>query len=126
MGVNLKATLPGLLTERGMTQAELAEKTGITRTDINAFARGRTEAGRDRLARIADALEVSLVDLGAAEEEDDTPVRASILGRLEELAATVADVLENQEMGLRLLAEIREALDSGGEAGQGRPTRRRR
>jgi transcriptional regulator with XRE-family HTH domain len=65
MGVNVSATLPALLQERGLTQEQLAKITGIRRTDINALARGRLDAGPRRLAALADALDVTVFDLGA-------------------------------------------------------------
>jgi len=65
MGVNLRATLPAILKARRMTQDELAEKTGIRRTDINALANGRIEAGTGRLSKIAAALEISPAELAA-------------------------------------------------------------
>lgn len=126
MGLNVSGVLPSLRLERGLTQEQLGAKARISRTDIVAFESGAKTVGDVRLRRLADALEVSLVDLGAAEEEDDTPARQSILGRLEELAEAVAEVLENQEAGLLLLAEIRAAIDSGGATGRGHPTRRPR
>ncbi len=89
MGVNLADTLPRLLRARGLTQEELADATGITRTDINALARGRIEAGPTRLRRIAEALDVSALDLGAPEataSEEAATLRES----LEELAEMVA------------------------------------
>lgn len=84
MGVNLSATLPPLLEARGMTQAELAIRTGIRRTDINALVNGRVEAGPSRLQRIAAALEVSELELGASEQANGDG-----LSRLEALEAQV-------------------------------------
>jgi transcriptional regulator with XRE-family HTH domain len=59
MGVDLSATLPDLLARKGWTQERLADETGIRRTDINRLANGKIPAGRDRLSRIAAALDVS-------------------------------------------------------------------
>lgn len=89
MGVDLSATLPALLAQKNWTQDKLADATGIRRTDINALARGRLSAGPGRLTRIADALGVSVLELGApaslADEQGET-----LLGHLEELAELVA------------------------------------
>lgn len=126
MGVNVSTTLRALRLERGLTQEQLGEKARISRTDIVAMEGGTKTVGLARLQRLAEALEVSLVDLGGDEDSDVTPTRVSILDRLQELAETVAEVLENQEAGLLLLAEIRAAIDSDGASGRGHPTRRPR
>jgi transcriptional regulator with XRE-family HTH domain len=83
-----------LLAERGMTQDDLAEKTGIRRPDVNGLARGRIKAGPDRLRRIAEALEVSVVELGAPLAEAD-PRSQTILDRQVELAGDVAQLAES-------------------------------
>jgi transcriptional regulator with XRE-family HTH domain len=86
MGVNLAGTLPALLRARGWTQEQLADATGIRRTDVNALAKGRIEAGPARLSRIAAALEVSVLELGAPIEQADAKGTA-LLDRLEALEA---------------------------------------
>lgn len=84
MGVNLQATLPILLKKKRWTQQRLADATGITRNDINAFANGRLEAGGERLERIAAALEVSVLELGAPLAEADE-AGVTLIDRLEAL-----------------------------------------
>lgn len=97
MGVDLSGTLPLLLRARGMTQERLADLTGIRRTDINALCNGRIKAGPKRLQLLAEALEISPVELDAP-GPTATQTRRLILDRLEELEAlaiqTVADLLE--------------------------------
>lgn len=91
MGVNLGKTLPPLLAARGLTQDQLAEATGLRRTDINALARGRIKAGAKRLGLIAEALGVSPWELGAQPSGDDARARTP-LRRLEEVEAELARV----------------------------------
>jgi transcriptional regulator with XRE-family HTH domain len=55
-----------------MTQLQLAVKAGMERTDVNAAENGRLTLGSDRLARIAGALEVSVLEL-RPEAEADAP-----------------------------------------------------
>lgn len=89
MGANLRSTLPPLLADRGMTQEQLAEATGLRRTDINALARGRVEAGPKRLRLIARALKVSPAELGGETEPGDRRAR-TLERRLEEAEAELA------------------------------------
>lgn len=126
MGVNLGATLPPLLAKKKWTQERLAAETGIRRTDINALANGRLDAGRSRLERIAAALEVSVLELGAPLGEADEAGQ-TLVDRLEELAATLAETLERQKAQdaelKRLRARVRklEAPSAGGAAAPRRP-----
>lgn len=94
MGVNLSAALPQLLADRGWTQDKLAEETGLRRTDVNALVKGRIEAGPGRLRKIADALEVSVLELGAPVEAADEKGK-TILSLLKELEVqTTEDVVK--------------------------------
>lgn len=123
MGVDLSETLPGLLAERGMTQKQLAEKTGIKRTDINALAKGRVKAGEQRLRRLAEGLDVSVAELGGQSENGDR--RRGYLARLEALEAAVDELQTARDRERRALAgrldRIEEALQIAVRA-QTRPT----
>jgi transcriptional regulator with XRE-family HTH domain len=81
--------LPALLSDLGLTQEELARRTGIQRTDINAFAKGKREVGPDRLRRLADALGVTIFDLGAPEAVALTRREVRVLDRLREHEAAL-------------------------------------
>lgn len=65
-GVNIR--IRKYLAERGMTQKELAEATGITEADISRYAGGRRLPKIAQAVRIADALHVSIDQLLAREE----------------------------------------------------------
>lgn len=55
-------------TERSISQEELAHQSGIDRSYLGAIERGEQNAGLLHLARIADALSMSLADLMAKAE----------------------------------------------------------
>ena len=44
-----------ILTQSGLSQAELARRAGIPRSVVNAYVRGKREPGSDALARLAAA-----------------------------------------------------------------------
>jgi len=102
----------------------LAPAVGTKPNVLSAINTGKRPLGHDLGGRLAAELGISVLELGAPEAEADAAGR-TLLDRLEELAETVSEVLQNQEQGLALLAEILEALDSGREGAQARPTRRR-
>lgn len=62
----------------------LAELTGITGQTLSAYNTGKRPLGHANARRIAEALEVSVLELGAPAEEADESGR-TILGRLEAL-----------------------------------------
>jgi transcriptional regulator with XRE-family HTH domain len=49
------ATLRQILTESGLSQAELARRAGLPRSVVNAYLKGSREPGADALARLAAA-----------------------------------------------------------------------
>lgn len=107
MGVDISTTLPALLAKKGWTQEKLAGEAKLRRTDVNALARGRLKAGPKRLGRIAAALEVSVLELGAPIALRDQ-AGATLLDRLEELSELVA--LGFETLGLDV-ADLRRAVD---------------
>ena len=61
-----------LLEERGMTQAELAERSGIGKSTIGEWIKGRTkEPTFSKSKRIADALGVPLQQFADSIDDDD-------------------------------------------------------
>ncbi|ACA41217.1 helix-turn-helix transcriptional regulator [Lysinibacillus sphaericus] len=57
--MELKVKLKEVLNERGMSQVELAEKTGLTRTVISELATNRrTSINREHITKVLQALEI--------------------------------------------------------------------
>lgn len=54
MGTSV-TTLRQILTESGLSQAELARRAGLPRSVVNAYLKGNREPGADVLARLAAA-----------------------------------------------------------------------
>jgi transcriptional regulator with XRE-family HTH domain len=52
--------------DKGISQEELAHRSGIDRSYLGAIERGEQNSGLLHLVRIADALEMSVADLMAA------------------------------------------------------------
>jgi len=110
-GVNVSDVLKAQLKARNWTQQELADRTGIARSDINAFCNGKS-VGDQRLRRIATALRMSADDLraaGAMEESDQPPpdidlLLAQVEGAPDEPVAMVA-------IALRLLVRRLELVE---------------
>lgn len=57
------AILKKLRVEKGMTQAQLAERVKVPRSSYNAFETARTEPHLRALVRLADVLNVTLDEL---------------------------------------------------------------
>jgi transcriptional regulator with XRE-family HTH domain len=74
--------------ERGFTQIELAEKTGLVQTLVSDYERGKLRLNADMILRLATALEVSTDDLlqPAAPRESKITSR-KVLRRLERIEA---------------------------------------
>lgn len=96
---NFPQRLTALLTERKMTQLELAARIGVTRAAMSRYVSGEREPRLVTLVRIAEELDVNIDDLVAAESHSvDTALRI------------VARSTFTEEEKSRL----REALESGG------------
>lgn len=59
--------------QKGVTQAELAESTGISQSQISKQLRGTRDINIDELSAIADALDISLVELIRKAEQEINP-----------------------------------------------------
>lgn len=58
---------------KGVTQAELSESTGISQSQISKQMRGTRDINIDELSAIADALDISLVELIRKAEQEINP-----------------------------------------------------
>ncbi|MFC1641671.1 helix-turn-helix domain-containing protein [Myxococcota bacterium] len=83
--VALGRRLANFRKERGFTQLELAEKTGIIQPVLSDYERGKLRPHPDTLVRIAAALQVSADEiLGlAAPAKNGTPLNRRFLRRLQ-------------------------------------------
>lgn len=80
--------LARLRKERGFTQVELAEKTGLIQALVSDYERGKLRLNAEILIRFARALEVSadeILGLDAAERQKATPRSRRIQRRLDAL-----------------------------------------
>lgn len=113
--------LKALLRRLGWTQKQLADATGILRTDINAIVNGRAALGSERRAKIAEALGVSVLEVGAPEAEADVP-GLSLLARLAQLEDDLAGSVLGQAKLTRQVAALQarvRRLEAQGEQGRG-------
>lgn len=62
----LAAVLRHLREDRGLTMEALAFKSGVSIGSLGRIERGRSSAAWSTVVQIADALEVSLAEIGAA------------------------------------------------------------
>ncbi|MHA1339787.1 MAG: helix-turn-helix domain-containing protein [Promethearchaeota archaeon] len=69
-GGSLKNNLKKIREQKGLTQAQLAEKVGVTRQTIYYLEAGKYMPSLKLALLLADALDVSINDLFALEEED--------------------------------------------------------
>ena len=62
-GVDMKNRIRVLRAEKGWSQAELAEKVGVSRNSINAVENGKFDPSLPLAFRIADAFELKIEDV---------------------------------------------------------------
>jgi transcriptional regulator with XRE-family HTH domain len=77
--LGLGERLRELRTERGMTLADLAERTGISISFLAHVEKGKSDIGVSRLRRIVDAYGMTMVDLFPPDNAEPDVVRASEL-----------------------------------------------
>jgi len=59
----IKANILRVMDECGVTQTELATRTGIARPNLSAMLHGDREIQTDTIQKVADALGVKVIDL---------------------------------------------------------------
>ena len=82
--------LKKLRAERGLSQADLAERSGLTINDISRYERGAVSPSLENFVKIAKALEVSADDLlfdGPISESSGPPRNLKLWQRLQEIDA---------------------------------------
>ncbi|HBY59836.1 MAG TPA: hypothetical protein DEH78_08420 [Solibacterales bacterium] len=86
--------LARLRRERGFTQVELAERTGLVQTLVSDYERGKLRLNADMILRFATALEISTDDLLQPATGAPPPRKPSrrVLQRLERIEALPAHV----------------------------------
>lgn len=123
--MNTGEKIKKLRKEKGLTQLQLAEKCGMYDSGIRRIENSGKTPTVTTLQKIADALEVSYIDLLA-----DTPGREAILNRLREKGLTEAQIAkefnlpvpENTSLNTspEIAFRIRSALDHLNDEGQER------
>jgi transcriptional regulator with XRE-family HTH domain len=91
----LAGTLRRMREERGLTLEELAFRAGITVSAVSRIELSRTTPGWDTVRLIANALDVSMVDLSAAVES----ASGHLAGRQREHASIVDDANRPADRG---------------------------
>jgi transcriptional regulator with XRE-family HTH domain len=97
---------------------KLADRTGIQAPTLSGYNTGRLPLGERNARKIAAALEVSLLELGAPEATADDPASLTLVDRLTELvegAQLMAARIGDLEARLEQL-EARPSRSSGGPA----------
>jgi transcriptional regulator with XRE-family HTH domain len=80
--------------ESGLSQAELARRAGLTRSVLNAYARGRRQPGVDALARIATA---AGLEVRVSQPADRAQLARA--GRILEQVLDLAEALPHRRRG---------------------------
>lgn len=76
--------------ERGMTQAELAQKANIPQPNLSNIEQGRRDITISTLRRIAYGLRVELIDFFRSESRQNQPLFPLTRSRLERMAHAIA------------------------------------
>jgi transcriptional regulator with XRE-family HTH domain len=95
--------LKTLRAERGLSQADLAERSGLTINDISRYERGAVSPNLENFIKIAKALEVSADDLlfdGPLSTASGPPRNLKLWQRLQEIEALDKN---DQDAVLRLI-----------------------
>lgn len=80
--------------DKGLTQEDLSELTDFSTTSISNWENGTTNIRKENLIKIADALEVNMLDLMMGEEVEgiDPAIKEEIVKRFNELDDALNDV----------------------------------
>lgn len=89
MATNLSKNLKKYRKEKGLTQAELADKMGVNRSVIGAYEEGRAEPRLSTLVALAHYFQVSVDALLLREENANTSSPAPVTSELRVLPITV-------------------------------------
>jgi transcriptional regulator with XRE-family HTH domain len=98
----------------------LAARTGIVAANLSGYNTGRLRLGLANAERIAQALQVTIYDLGAPASVDSPGASTSVLDHLEEVRTVTADLLERsvkQDREIRRLRSRVAKLEAQREAG---------
>ena len=112
-----------LRTQRGLTQQQLAQALGVSKSSVNMYERGEREPGLETLAAMADLFEVDLDELTGRTQP---PPETAEERRVRMLARRAAGL--SQEEYDRILRNFEDTIDiylrargiAGGEDGGGR------
>ena len=112
-----------LRTQRGLTQQQLAQALGVSKSSVNMYERGEREPGLETLAAMADLFEVDLDELTGRTQP---PPETAEERRVRMLARRAAGL--PQEEYDRILRNFEDTIDiylrargiAGGEEGGGR------
>lgn len=74
MKKSIAANLQQAMREKGMTQSDLSKASGIGRSSISQYLSGRNTPEPERIARLAECLDVDPEDLVGAEEGNERVV----------------------------------------------------
>lgn len=99
--VNYAKIIRGMRAHAGFSQAELARRSGLPRTVINAYEHGKREPGATALERLADACDcnVSVVPRTRIDPVRNAEVFADVLDLAEHLPHRPSRTLDFPPMG---------------------------
>lgn len=103
-----------LLSDRGVTQTELAERTGIDRAELNRLINGRRSPRSDEIQRLADALGVATTELVVGVEL--TARAEESLAAFAKLEAKAAEGQQRAEVAEARLARLVSLIDAERQA----------
>ena len=111
------ARLGAVRRARGLTQEELAIKAGIARTDVNRIENDNLSVGPARLGRLADALEVSRLELQPEAEPD--ALGLTLRDRQEALEGDVRELVRLTQRLTRRVAALERRVRPASARGEG-------
>ncbi len=106
---HLAARLGALLAERGLTQAELARRTGIGSANINKFVHAKRRPNAWEIGALAYVLEVELLDLLGVADEVADGVAEEVARLTDELARQLDEAARAADRHARELAAANQA-----------------
>lgn len=112
-GSRIGQQLRAIRKAQGLTQQDLADRSGLARPTVNQIERDALAVGSKRLARLAAALGVSVLEL-APEAEPDSP-GLTLLDRQEELAADVVRLTKLAQTLARRVAALERRVPGGAQ-----------